>query len=260
MGTVETFEMQQAKLCEKLDEKIPREAVKSRSQGGASLDYVDTYYVIDRLNKVFGNLTWSMETKEMTLLEGTQKPSYRAKVQLIVRLPDGGICVKEGTGYGSDKGALNPHEMACKEAESDALKRAAMKFGQSLGLALYDKTQENVEDAPAKPARRASNTGGVKAVEPRSVASANPVASDAQGGPGAGPALTLTRKVPQTPDEANLLISSLAKVAIDKKRKTLTDLKTDMQTLYGVEKKEQLQLAQAQDFVGKLYDVIQAAH
>jgi hypothetical protein len=38
------------------------------------------------------------------------------------------------------------HESALKEAETDAMKRALMTFGNQFGLALYDKTQENVED------------------------------------------------------------------------------------------------------------------
>ncbi|GAC1499921.1 MAG: hypothetical protein NVS1B10_03110 [Candidatus Saccharimonadales bacterium] len=50
--------------------------------------------------------------------------------------------------------------MASKEAESDALKRAAMKLGRSLGLALYDKSQEfvgesNEQSIPPEP--KASN-------------------------------------------------------------------------------------------------------
>jgi DNA repair and recombination protein RAD52 len=36
-----------------------------------------------------------------------------------------------------------------KEAETDAMKRALMTFGNPFGLALYDKTQENVVDGPS---------------------------------------------------------------------------------------------------------------
>ncbi len=38
------------------------------------------------------------------------------------------------------------HESALKEAETDAMKRAFMTFGNPFGLALYDKTQANVGD------------------------------------------------------------------------------------------------------------------
>jgi DNA repair and recombination protein RAD52 len=38
------------------------------------------------------------------------------------------------------------HESAIKEAETDAMKRALMTFGNPFGLALYDKEQANVCD------------------------------------------------------------------------------------------------------------------
>lgn len=141
-----------------LDQNIPREVVAQRSGGGTkSLSYLETWYVIDRLNKVFGNMGWESETTEMLLVSGSDAlPAYRAKVRITVSTPEhdasGTIVgfrnvVKEGTGWGSDKSKLNPHEMACKEAESDALKRAAMKLGISMGLGLYDKSGEFVDDA-----------------------------------------------------------------------------------------------------------------
>jgi DNA recombination protein Rad52 len=139
-----------------LNEKIPRDAVATRSGGGSkALSYLETWYVIDRLNAVFGNTGWDSETVEMRLVsEPGALPAYCARVRITacVSTGDGGYMkiVKEGTGWGSDKSKLNPHEMASKEAESDALKRAAMKFGRSLGLALYDKSQEFVENEMPK--------------------------------------------------------------------------------------------------------------
>lgn len=58
---------------------------------------------------------------------------------------------REGTGHGSGQQAdlYDAIESAAKEAESDAMKRAMMTFGNPFGLALYDKTQENVEGKPA---------------------------------------------------------------------------------------------------------------
>jgi len=145
-----------------LDENIPASAVAKRSGGGSkALSYLETWYVIDRLNRVFGNMGWDCETTEMHLVStGDSLPAYRAKVKITVSSPvteaDGSVVgfrnvVKEGTGWGSDKSKQNAHEMACKEAESDALKRAAMKLGKSMGLALYDKTQEFVGDPEPAP-------------------------------------------------------------------------------------------------------------
>ncbi len=144
-----------------LEKDLPKSVVKGRTQGGAQLSYVDTFYVIKRLNECFGNLGWDSETVRLEQVtpgnkdrNGNELIAYRALVRItaIVATGDGGYMkvVKEGTGWGSDKSQLNPHEMASKEAESDALKRAAMKFGMSLGLALYDKTQEHIEDDAAE--------------------------------------------------------------------------------------------------------------
>jgi hypothetical protein len=44
-----------------------------------------------------------------------------------------------GAGHGIDRDAGQAHESALKEAETDAMKRALMTFGNPFGLALYDK-------------------------------------------------------------------------------------------------------------------------
>lgn len=133
-------------LKEQLDANIPRNVISSRSQGGKSLSYLETWYVIDRLNAVLGTDNWSWQIKALTSVAGTEKTTFVCHGTIQANI--GGVAsVKDGIGYGSDKGTFNPGEMAAKEAESDALKRAAMKFGRSLGLALYDKTQEYVDDA-----------------------------------------------------------------------------------------------------------------
>lgn len=134
-----------------LEGNIPRDEIATRSGGGSkTLSYLETWKVIDLLNNAFGNLGWDSETTEMKELPQGKNPSYIAKVRItaMVRLSENSFIkvIKEGYGWGSDKSALNAHEMAVKEAESDAFKRAAMKYGKRLGLALYDKTQEYVSD------------------------------------------------------------------------------------------------------------------
>src|SRR5205085_5080981 len=49
-----------------------------------------------------------------------------------------------GAGHGIDVDLGLAHESAIKEAETDAMKRALMTFGNPFGLALYDKSQANV--------------------------------------------------------------------------------------------------------------------
>ena len=53
-----------------------------------------------------------------------------------------------GSGHGIDADCGLAHESAIKEAETDAMKRALMTFGNPFGLALYDKEQRQVVEAP----------------------------------------------------------------------------------------------------------------
>jgi len=59
-----------------------------------------------------------------------------------------GIC-RDGSGVGQGTGATlgEAHENALKEAETDAMKRAFMTFGNLFGLALYDREQRGVRHA-----------------------------------------------------------------------------------------------------------------
>lgn len=157
-------------LREALEASIPRNQIASRSAGGGkTLDYLETWRAIDIANEIFGNTGWNHEIRDLTLLPSEGKPAYRCTVRVTAFVStDHGVMqvVHDGVGYGIDKSGLNPHEMAVKEAESDALKRALMKFGKRVGLALYDKTQEFVTDdnepkakkEEAKPAAKSNVT------------------------------------------------------------------------------------------------------
>jgi len=152
-------------VAKQLDEKIPRDLVATRSNGNFSLSYLEGWHVIDRLNQVFGNLKWSYDIEELKLVnegknaKGAFTASYIARVRLTV--PNFKDTPKEeamyygsgttyedvGFGNGMDRyDAGKPHELATKEAVTDGLKRCAKNLGMSMGLALYDKTQENVDD------------------------------------------------------------------------------------------------------------------
>lgn len=125
--------------------------VKSRSQAGRSLSYVEAWHAIAEANRIFGFDAWNRETVELRLLgeprltDGKYRVGYMAKVRVTV-----GDVIREGCGFGSgiDKDPDQAHESALKEAESDAMKRALMTFGNPFGLALYDKAQANVVTGP----------------------------------------------------------------------------------------------------------------
>ena len=134
-----------------LDAPLNKANVKTRSQAGRELSYVEAWHAIAEANRIFGFDGWDRETVELRQLGdvrmvGTNcRVGYSARVRITVRA-NGQTIVREGCGFGSgiDKDADQAHESALKEAESDAMKRALMTFGNPFGLALYDKTQANV--------------------------------------------------------------------------------------------------------------------
>jgi DNA recombination protein Rad52 len=147
-----------------LDSKLDASNVKSRSQAGRSVSYVEGWHVIAEANRIFGFDSWTRETVETRLVAERERKigdqgrdgwgvSYIARVKVVVFAGDS-LVTREGigAGHGIDVDLGQAHESAVKEAETDAMKRAMMTFGNPFGLALYDKTQEGVE-APQRPAQ-----------------------------------------------------------------------------------------------------------
>lgn len=129
-----------------LQEKLLKKHVSNRSQAGQSLSYIESHHAIREANRAFGFDGWNRETLSLTVVQAEQidskwRVSYTAQSKITV-----GEVVRFGTGFGQgiDKDLGKAHESAIKEAESDAMKRALMTFGDIFGLALYDKTQANV--------------------------------------------------------------------------------------------------------------------
>mgnify|MGYP000219832893 CR=1 FL=1 len=151
------------KQNEALSAPLSRDNVKTRVQGGKELSYIEGWVAIKEANRIFGFDGWSRETillqetnRTLVDLDGNRGPyqqwriGYIAKVRITV-----GNVVREGTGYGSGMGKPeaigDAVEGAIKEAETDAMKRCFMTFGNPFGLALYDKDQAEVENSPSKP-------------------------------------------------------------------------------------------------------------
>ena len=138
-----------------LNKKLDPAAIKPAPQGKFG-DYVDGYHVISEANRIFGNGGWSYEITRLqeshratVQLQGKNGPyeqfrcSYLCTVKVTV-----GDTFKEGSAVGMGSG--KPENMgdviesAVKEAETDALKRALRTYGNTFGLALYDKSRENI--------------------------------------------------------------------------------------------------------------------
>ncbi len=149
-----------------LTAKLDSTHVKKRQQAGRTLSYVEGWVVIAEANRIFGFHAWHREmvrldrVQEQSTKIGRENPkdghrvAYIATVRVRVLDSDGKEIIREGTGYGQgiDVDLGQAHESAVKEAETDAMKRALMTFGNPFGLALYDKEQKEVEKpGAAKP-------------------------------------------------------------------------------------------------------------
>jgi DNA repair and recombination protein RAD52 len=142
-------EGQKALLAEPLD----RAKVKKNPRG---YDYVEGWHAIAEANRIFGFDGWHRETLDMRqlgepeMVNGNWRVGYHCRVRISV-VTDGRMIVRDGSGFGSGivKDVRDAHESAIKEAETDAMKRALMTFGNPFGLALYDKAQAHVVDDKA---------------------------------------------------------------------------------------------------------------
>lgn len=142
-------------IRKELDAPIPRDVVAKRSQGRFDLSYLEGWYVIDRMNKIFGQGNWEYHVVSVTKvaeteLNGKYFAAYTAHIGLEVRFNETQPTRISDVGYGDGYDSSNPgkpHESALKEAVTDGIKRCAKSLGMSLGLALYDKTQANVVDS-----------------------------------------------------------------------------------------------------------------
>lgn len=142
------------KVNEALKAPLSSSAVKDRAQGGRKLSYIEGWHAIAEANRIFGFDGWTRETLDLKMVAEHERGignkgdkgwgvTYTSRVRITV-----GDVVREGcgSGHGIDRDLGLAHESALKEAETDAMKRALMTFGNPFGLALYDKTQANVID------------------------------------------------------------------------------------------------------------------
>lgn len=142
--------MNTTELSKPLDPK----RVKTRNQGGATVSYIEGWHAIAEANRIFGFDGWTRNTVETKCVNEGKRTlksgdgwtvTYTARVRVLV-MADGKEIVRDGcgAGHGIGKDLGECHESALKEAETDAMKRALMTFGNPFGLALYDKEQREV--------------------------------------------------------------------------------------------------------------------
>jgi DNA recombination protein Rad52 len=140
-----------------LSAPLDRAKVQTRSQAGRSLAYLEGWQAIAEANRIFGFDGWQRETIAVHCVNQSERTigrdgrsgwgvTYTARVRIRV-----GDVIREGSGagHGIDADLGQAHESALKEAETDAMKRALMTFGNPFGLALYDKQQREVTSSSA---------------------------------------------------------------------------------------------------------------
>ena len=103
----------------------------------------------------------------------------------------GHLVIREGSGagHGIDADLGQAHESAIKEAETDAMKRALMTFGNPFSLALYDKQQREVTRSASEQSqsRPQSQEGGRPQSGIRPLQAAQPQAPSAPADPAETP-------------------------------------------------------------------------
>lgn len=135
-------------------------------------DYIDGYHAISEANRIFGEDGWSYRitrlekvSDQTVSLPGKNGPYDQYRVGYLCTVLVEALSIhKEGSAVGAGLGNPNDiaahHESAVKEAETDALKRALRSYGNTFGLALYDKDRAHVgveESPPEKPERTTNN-------------------------------------------------------------------------------------------------------
>lgn len=142
---------------DELTRKLDPAHVKPAKSFGPKGDYIEGWHAMAEANRIFGFGEWSYTVPECVCVHQgareigqAKKPgfgvTYTAKVSVVVA---GTVREDFGAGHGYDVDCGLAHESAIKEAVTDALKRALRSFGNPFGLALYDKSRENVgRDGP----------------------------------------------------------------------------------------------------------------
>lgn len=135
--------------------KLNKDAINQNPQG---FDYLEGWYVIDVMNRIFGFDGWSGYVKELSVSPAVdakigkeQKPGFKQGAYCVYEVEavfaDGTKVIKSAVGFGSSsrQDKVDVEENAIKAAETDAMKRACRYLGNKLGNALYDKQQRGVE-------------------------------------------------------------------------------------------------------------------
>jgi hypothetical protein len=145
------------------------------------VSYLEGWVAIAEANRIFGFDGWQRQTIAVRCVSQAERPigrdqkpgwgvTYTARVRVSVTAGGRPPLIREGSGagHGIDVDLGQAHESALKEAETDAMKRALMTFGNPFGLALYDKQQRQVSAAAGQGQSHGETAGPQRPGGPRS--------------------------------------------------------------------------------------------
>lgn len=201
----------------RLEAEFPSARVSSISKGGTKLTYVPVGEVINRLNEVLGTTNWSWETVKVWRDE--HDPDWVLAVGKMTATVDGVESVKAGEGGVKVKRTTRDKEIVdlgdeFKGAASDALKKAAQKFGVGLYLSRTDQARRYEAPNPTRDAEEEGWRDGAEQIKLCEVLSAEiKLASD-----DVRQAMRVLRERegviwPPTRDEYDMLRAEFAKMA-----------------------------------------------
>lgn len=141
-----------ADVAAELDKDLDPARIKQKP-GGGNKRYLAEHDVLRTANRIFGYGRWGTEVVELVPLGAHQvtnaknEQGWYVGYRCTVRLTVAGCVPVDGVGYGDAfekqwSAVITAHELAVKEAESDAIKRAFKKWGDQFGLILYAKAED----------------------------------------------------------------------------------------------------------------------
>jgi DNA recombination protein Rad52 len=152
-----------SEIEKELQAPLSSQFIATRQQSGRSLSYIEGHHAIREANRIFNFGGWNRETHSLNMVQCEQvtnnsnKQLWYTGYTCACTITVGEVSrTGYGFGQGQDSDLGRSHESALKEAETDAMKRALMTFGDQFGLALYDKTQAHVEKAETPSKSQAS--------------------------------------------------------------------------------------------------------
>jgi DNA repair and recombination protein RAD52 len=131
-----------------LSKNLEKSRIKIRDKSGLSLQYLETYDVINEANRIFNHMwSYTITRLEEVAREMNQNSNHVITFSAIVKIKiydsTGNLIEREdtGVGVGTARTIGDAIDNASKSAVSDSLKRCFRTMGVTFGNNLYSKSQ-----------------------------------------------------------------------------------------------------------------------